>query len=333
MGPILADEILRQLVEAGGTPISGQHLAARMGVTRAAIWKGVESLRGYGYRVESLPARGYRLTPQGPGLRPGELAASLRTRRLGRPARHCAAVDSTNREAERWAADGAPEGALVLAESQTAGRGRLGRTWADVPGRSLLFSLVLRPTLPAAQTPPLTFAAAVALAEALSRWAPAEALELKWPNDVLLGGRKAAGILLEMRAEGQRTEHVILGVGVNVEGDPGQYPAEVRNLCTTVAAWASPTPRRFEVLCAFLEAFESAYDEFLESGLAGLLPRWNRWFRLEGEPIRVQTPGGTLAGRALGLGTTGSLRVDPGGGRPEVEIFAGDVERCTTRVP
>ncbi|MDW7709055.1 MAG: biotin--[acetyl-CoA-carboxylase] ligase [Deferrisomatales bacterium] len=333
MVPTLADEILRRLVEAGGTPVSGQHLAARMGVTRAAVWKGVESLRGHGYPVESLPARGYRLTQQGSGLRPGELAATLRTRRLGRPARHCSSVDSTNREAERWAGAGAPEGALVLAERQTAGRGRLGRTWADLPGRSLLFSLLLRPPLPAAQTPPLTFAAAVALAEALARWVPPQALELKWPNDVLLGGRKVAGILLEMRAEGQRTEHVILGVGVNVEGDPAEYPTAIRDLCTTVAAWTCPPPRRSEVLCAFLEAFESAYEDFLQTGLEALLPRWHRWFRLQGQAVRVQTPGGTVEGRAVGLGPTGSLLVDTGKGAPVREIFAGDVERSTTRVP
>jgi BirA family biotin operon repressor/biotin-[acetyl-CoA-carboxylase] ligase len=333
MTPTLADEILRRLVEAGGTPVSGQHLAARMGVTRAAVWKGVEALRRHGYRVESLPARGYRLVEGGSGLRPGELAAALRTGRLGRAVRHLSRVDSTNREAERWAAEGAPEGALVLAEEQTAGRGRLGRTWADLPGRSLLLSLLLRPPLPAAETPPLTFAAAVALAEALARWVPSRDLELKWPNDVLLGGRKVAGILLEMRSEGQRTEYVILGVGVNVEGRSADYPAEVRALGTTVAEWASPAPRRFDVLCAFLEAFESAYDAYLASGLSALLPRWNRWSRLDGQPVRVQTPRGLVEGRALGLGPTGSLRVDPGGGREVQEVFAGDVERSTTRVP
>lgn len=333
MPSTLTDEILRRLVEAGGEPVSGQRLAARMGVTRAAVWKGVESLRGQGYRVESLPARGYRLTQRGSGVRPGELAAALQTRHLGRPVRHCAVVDSTNREAERWAAEGAPEGALILAEEQSAGRGRLGRTWVDVPGRSLLFSLLLRPPLPAAQTPPLTFAAGIALAEALARWVPAEALELKWPNDVLLGGRKTAGILLEMRAEGSRAEHVVLGVGVNVEGEAADFPAEVRALCTTVWSWAPARPRRLEVLCAFLEAFESAYDDFLAGGLDGLLPRWNRWFRLRGEPIRIHTGRGLVQGRALGLGPTGSLRVDPGDGSPPVEVLAGDVERSTTRTP
>jgi len=331
MPSTLTDEILHRLLEASGEAVSGQRLAAHMGVTRAAVWKGVESLRGQGYRVESLPARGYRLTQRGSGVRPGELAAALRTRRLGRPVRHCAEVDSTNREAERWAAEGGPEGALVLAEEQTAGRGRLGRSWAAVPGRSLLFSLLLRPQLPAAQAPPLTFAAAIALAEALARWVPAEALELKWPNDVLLGGRKAAGILLEMRAEGQRAEHVILGVGVNVEGAAEDFPEEVRALCTTVWAWAPARPRRLDVLCAFLEAFESAYDDFLVRGLDALLPRWNRWFRLRGEPIRVHTGRGVVQGTALGLSPAGSLRVDPGDGTAPVEILAGDVERSTTR--
>jgi BirA family biotin operon repressor/biotin-[acetyl-CoA-carboxylase] ligase len=333
MTSTLPDEILRRLVEAGGEPVSGQRLASRLAVTRAAIWKAVESLRRRGIPVESLPARGYRLGEEPRGVRLGELAGRLRTRVLGRPARHLEETDSTNRAAERWAAEGAPEGALVVAEHQVGGRGRLGRAWFDLPGRSLLFSLVLRPPLAAPRAPPLTFVAAVGLAETLARWVPSGEIEIKWPNDLLLGGRKAAGILLEMRAEGQAVQHVILGIGVNVEGSMAEFPAEFRPRSTTVAAHAEHPPSRLEFLCGFLEAFEQRYEEFLDSGLEGLLPQWNRWFRMAGEQVRVLSPRGRVEGRALGLGATGSLVVDPGDGQTPVEIFAGDVETSTTRCP
>lgn len=326
----LVDEILRRLLEAEGQPVSGPELARAAGVTRAAVWKAVEALRGEGYEVESLRARGYRLREGPRGLRPGAIASRLRTRRLGRELRHLAEVDSTNREAERWALEGAPEGALVLAEHQRAGRGRLRRDWLDRPGQGLLFSLVLRPDLPAAEAPALTFAAAVALAECVSRWVPADRVEIKWPNDVLLEGRKAAGILLEMRCEGQRVEHVILGVGVNVAGRPAELPPEVRALGTTVAACAASPPDRLELLCGFLEDFEPLYDRFREEGFPFLQQRWNRWFRRVDQWLRVKTPAGTVAGRARGLGPGGALLLDPGDGTP-VTVFAGDVETSTSR--
>jgi len=333
MASTLADEILRRLVEARGEPVSGQGLASRMGVTRAAVWKSVESLRSRGVPVESLPARGYRLAERPRGIRPGELVGTLQTRMLGRPARHLEETESTNREAERWAAEGAPEGALVLTEHQIGGKGRMGRAWFDLPGRSLLFSLILRPTLAAQRTPPLTFVAAIGLAETLARWVPEREIEIKWPNDVLLGGRKVAGILLEMRTEGQAVQHVILGVGVNVEGTAEEFPPEVRPLCTTVAAHAGCPPSRLEILCGFLEAFERGYGEFQARGLEGLLPQWNRWFRMAGQHVRVHSPRGLVEGRAVGLGAAGSLVVDPGEGQTSVEIFAGDVEASTTRYP
>lgn len=327
----LADEILRRLLEAGEEPVSGQRLARSLGVTRTAVWKGVEALRALGYRVQSRPARGYHLAEGPRGLRPGEVESNLRTRCFGRPTRYLTGVDSTNREAERWALQGAPEGALVVAEHQRSGRGRLGRAWHDLPGRSLLFSLVLRPPIPPAEAPTLTFAAAVALAEALSLWVPRTLLEIKWPNDVLIAGRKVAGILLEMRCESQRVEHVILGLGCNVEGATDEFPEEVRPHCTTVAAHADRGPDRLALLCTVLEKIESAYEGVLRSGFLPLQAQWNEWFRGKGQWLRVQTPSGALEGRALGLGPGGALLLDPGD-LPVAKVYAGDVEWSTSRV-
>jgi len=332
MASSLADAVLERLCDAAGQAVSGQTLARDLGVSRAAIWKGIEHLRRAGYPVESLHSQGYRLAACPGGVRPGELAGALATRTLGRAVRHLETVDSTNREAERWALDGAPHGALVVAEHQSAGRGRLGRTWCDRPGESLLFSVVLRPPTPAGRAPLFTFVAAVALADTCSLWVPAEQVAIKWPNDVLLGGRKVAGILLELRAEGQGIEHVVLGVGVNVGGDARDLPPTVGAGVTTLAEAASggPLPTRLATLCRFLERLEAGYDAFCAAGPGSVVERWNRWFRMAGKPIVVHTPAGRVVGTALGLGPAGQLRVEDNSGTVR-EIFAGDVDHSSTR--
>jgi BirA family biotin operon repressor/biotin-[acetyl-CoA-carboxylase] ligase len=260
------------------------------------------------------------------------VAGALRTRTLGRPLRHLESVDSTNREAERWALAGAPEGAVVVAERQSSGRGRLGRHWHDRAGESLLLSVVLRPPTPAASAPLLTFAAAVALAETCAHWVPPEQVAIKWPNDVLVGGRKVAGILLELRAEGQRVEHVVLGAGINVGGAAADLPPELQATAGTLAelCGGGPAPTRLAAFCRFLERLEVVYDAFCGAGPGSVVEPWNRWFRMAGERVAVHTPGGRVEGVALGLGPAGQLRLDDGSGTP-VEIFAGDVEGSSTR--
>ncbi len=333
MAEPLSDRVLRLLLTAEPAALSGQELARRLGVTRSAVWKAVEELRGTGYGVESRAGKGYRLDRAWRGLRPPEIDASLATARLGRPARYLPRTGSTNAEADLWAEEGAPEGALVVAEHQEQGRGRRGRSWADIPGRSLLFSLVLRPALPAAAVPPLTYVASAALAETLTTWVPRQSVEIKWPNDVLLGGRKVAGILLEMRAEAQAARHVVLGVGVNVGGGPDDLPEGVRALATTLATWAAPpTPDRLAVLCGFLQALEPLYDRFVSQGFGAVRDAWTRWFRAANQWVRIHTPSGPVEGTAVGLDDGGALLLEAPDGTAH-RVLAGDLHYVTTRSP
>jgi BirA family biotin operon repressor/biotin-[acetyl-CoA-carboxylase] ligase len=331
----LCDRVLKSLLETKGIPLSGTSIAERFGVSRAAIWKSVENLRAKGYDIQSLPARGYLLNAGLGEPTAAELEVGLATKWMGRVHRHFDEIGSTNREAVKWATDGAAEGALVTASRQSSGRGRLGRKWLDRPGESLLMSLVLRPSLELTRINGITYVAAIALAEALSYWVDEELIEIKWPNDVLLGGRKVAGILLESHLEGAAAKFVIVGLGLNVGGDIKGFDEEIRQLATTVEANVGAdagghAPTVLEALAKFLERLEELYETFLESGLEGVNRRWNHWFRMVGRRVTVKVGDRTLSGEVVGLDSDGALELRTEGGSNE-KILAGDVMLSTTK--
>jgi BirA family biotin operon repressor/biotin-[acetyl-CoA-carboxylase] ligase len=208
------------------------------------------------------------------------IGALLRTRWLGRAWRHLARCRSTNDEAAAWARAGAPAGAVVVADVQEAGRGRLGRAWHAAPGESLCLSVVLRPPLAPSQLPPLTLVAGVALAEAVAALGVVPAL--KWPNDLFVGGKKAAGILAESACQGQRVEHVVVGIGVNV--NVSTFPVELEPIATSLARARGAPLAPAEVAAALCERLEAWHDRFLAEGPAPVLEAWKRFAR-PGEPI------------------------------------------------
>ncbi len=331
MANTLVDRVLRTLLEAGEEPVSGETLAAQHGVTRAAVWKVVKSLRSEGFLIESVATRGYRLTEAPETLHPGQVQARISTTKMGRVMRHLKVVDSTNREAMRWADEGAPEGALVTADTQSVGRGRLGRSWHDSPGDALLASLVLRSAVELSQAPKITFVIALALAQALSRWVDEELIEIKWPNDLLLGGKKVAGILLESKTEGARVDHVIVGFGVNVRGSADTMPEEFRAASTTVAQNSDgdgPSVPAF--LCEVLDRFEGLYDRFLADGFEALTAEWDRWFRMAGRHVEISYGGELAAGEVMGMDPGGALLLRSVDGEIN-RVYAGDVAFATTR--
>lgn len=250
---------------------------------------------------------------------PADLAARLSTRWLGRAAIVVEACPSTNDLAAQQARAGAAEGLVVVAEAQSGGRGRLGRTWHSPPGENLYFSILLRPARPAAEIPPLTLLAGAALARALAAFGVTP--RLKWPNDVQLavGGdaRKVAGVLTEMVTEGGHVAHVIVGIGVNVNAR--DFPLELTESATSLRlARAESGPDqvidRLDVLAAVLSAFESAYEQFRAEGPRAAVALWSPHAAL-GTRCRLRTGGGELAGTALGIDADGALRVRDDDGR------------------
>ncbi len=308
-------------LRASTAPLSGEELARRLGCSRAAVWKQIGALRRLGYRIEARRAHGYALAAAPDRLGPAELAPHLAGR--WRDIRWLAETDSTQRVARELGRAGAPEGTVVIAEAQTAGRGRLGRTWHSPRGVNLYCSIVLRPPLSPAAVPQVALVAGVAAAAALAE-TPGLAPRLKWPNDVLIDGRKVAGILTEMEAEVERVHHVILGIGVNLNAPRAAFPPELRERATSLFLATGRRVDRAAVTGRLLAALEARYGRFLEGGFEAVRAEWESYSCLTGTDVRVASAEGEMAGRVLGLDADGALML----ARPDgtsARIVAGEV--------
>jgi BirA family biotin operon repressor/biotin-[acetyl-CoA-carboxylase] ligase len=313
-------QILDWLRGAAG-PLSGAELARRLGCSRAAVWKQVTALRRAGYEILGTPSAGYVLGAGVPDrLGPTELAPYLRGG--WRRVEWRAEIDSTQHLARDLARAGAPEGTVVVAESQTGGRGRLGRQWHSPPGVNLYCSLVLRPSVPLAVVPCLALVAGLAVVDALGEVASLRA-SLKWPNDVLVGGRKVAGILTELEAEVERVHHVIAGIGVNLNGGADAFPPELAAKATSVRLASGTAVNRAAFTAGLLAALEARYRRFLADGFTAMRSEWEAHSSLTGKEVRVTAPEGEVTGRVLGIDDDGSLRL--AGPRGELRVVGGEV--------
>jgi BirA family biotin operon repressor/biotin-[acetyl-CoA-carboxylase] ligase len=302
--------------------VSGGRLARELGVSRAAIWKHIEQLRALGYRIEARQAHGYRLEAVPDLLLPAEIQRRTRAARFGAEIAYHAATGSTNEDAMRLARAGAPEGTLVVAEHQTAGRGRLGRTWVSPRRSNLYASFVLRPSIAPGAAPQLALVAGVAVARALTA-SGAAGVAIKWPNDCLLDGRKVAGILTEMDAEIDRVRAVILGIGVNLNMPSRAFPSELRETATSLQQATGRRVDRIAFTAILCETLEDAYGRFLAEGFGALVGEWEARSCLAGRRVTVECAGRRTTGTVRGLDPDGRLVLD--GPEGEERIVAGDV--------
>lgn len=322
--------ILGFLSESGSDFTSGEALSGKLGLSRTAVWKRVEALRTKGYRIEAISARGYRLLEVPDRLTSLELAPLLTTRDMGRTVHHHDSVGSTNEVAFRLAQDGAEHGEVVVAEQQTAGKGRRGRAWVSPPGLNLYFSAILRPELPPQRAPELTLVAAVALAETLREQGTEAAI--KWPNDVHLDGRKVAGILTELSAEPERVHFVIVGVGINLNSRAEHFPEELRETATSLTLATGQRVLRARFAAALWGRMEEWLDRYLEEGFDPVRARWKALSSTLGQDVLVRTDRQELRGRAEDIDPSGALLVRTEGGSLE-RVLAGDVEQLRPRKP
>jgi len=348
-------QILTALRNAGHGSVSGTELSQELGISRAAIWAHIEELRGLGYDIEAGPHLGYRLLNAPDALHADDLISRLdsstRGNRAGlaerprepgpatqkRPARTPAPppriigrdirvfqeTTSTNDVIEKLARDGVKEGVVVFAECQTRGRGRLGRKWISPPHQGLWFSVLLRPDLLPQETTQLTVASATALVRAI-RLATGLKAWIKWPNDIVMGGRKVAGILTELSAELDRVKYIILGIGVNANLGAGDFPPDLRKAATSLSMEAGRAISRPELATAILSELDDDYAR-VSSGLFGAVAdEWEASCSILGRDVVIRVGDRQIRGRAESLGEDGALLLRTDHGHLE-RITGGDV--------
>jgi BirA family biotin operon repressor/biotin-[acetyl-CoA-carboxylase] ligase len=302
-------KILAYLEQRPNEYVSGEQLSELLGCTRTAVWKHIRSLRDQGYTFDAVSRKGYKLTGKPDKLSAAAILAELSTAVMGRSVKLYDSVDSTQTIAHRLAEEGAPEGTLVIAEVQTAGRGRMGKNWHSPKGKGVWMSLVLRPNIPVHFTPQLTLLVAVALNRTIRKLEPSLPIAIKWPNDLLVDGRKISGILLESNAEDERLRHVIAGVGISVNLQEDDYPEELRGIATSLRMLSGREWSRSELICAFLEQFEALYNLYDTEGFEPIRTAWEASAYSLGRPIAARTPRGVVEGVAESIDEMGALIV------------------------
>lgn len=285
------DAVLSLLREEEGF-LSGEALSRRLGLSRAAVWKAVDALRGAGYEIEARTGLGYRLASAPDVLTEAELRGFLGpTAVVGRELRCFQELDSTNNYLKAWA--DAPDGAAVTAESQTAGRGRMDRSFQSPKGQGIYLSVLLRPPLPPDRLPPVTALAGVAVCAAVERVCGARP-GLKWPNDPVLNGKKLCGILTELSLEAEtgRVQSLVLGIGVNVGQGPEDFSPEVREMATSLRQELGRPVSRPQLTAALLEELDRAYAALLAGDLSAYLAAYRRRCVNLGKTVQLIPAGG-----------------------------------------
>lgn len=316
-------EILKMLKEAEDH-ISGQQLCEQFQVSRTAVWKVINQLKEEGYQVEAVRNKGYRIIESPDVLTREELAVQIgdATRWAGQEIVCFTETDSTNVRARKLGENGAAHGTLVVAEQQTAGRGRRGRGWESPAGSSIYMSLLLRPEFLPNKAPMLTIVMAYSVATALREQTGLD-FRIKWPNDIVLNGKKVVGILTEMSTEIEYINHVVIGVGINVNTEA--FPEEICATATSIRRESGKTWRRAELIAAILRQFEVQYERFVkEEDLAylreaydAILVNCNREVRILGEKDGYRAV-------ALGIDDQGELLVRKEDGTV-TSVYAGEV--------
>ncbi len=304
--------------------VSGAQLAEQLAISRAAIWARMDELRKVGYDIEASPHFGYKLVSSPDALHADDLLARLgKTRVVGRDIQVFEQTTSTNDVAEKLARDGVREGVVVFAESQTKGRGRLGRVWMSPTRKGLWFSVLLRPNLRPQETTQLTVISATALRRAIKTVVGITA-DIKWPNDLLIGGKKVAGILTEMSAEVDRVRHIILGIGLDVNQETNEFAPDLRKIATSLRIEAGEPVCRAEIATEILRELDLDYARILAGKFSEVADEWEAACITIGKNVAVHTGDRKFRGHAESLDDDGALLVRTEHGLLE-RVIGGDV--------
>ncbi|EOS38288.1 biotin--[acetyl-CoA-carboxylase] ligase [Lachnospiraceae bacterium] len=316
-------EILRLLRESEGY-VSGQRLCEELGVSRTAVWKVIRQLKEEGYHVEAVQNRGYRIVDIPDVMSEEELKSLIagKTQWAGQEIHYFSETDSTNIRAKELGEKGAPHGTLAVAGQQSAGRGRRGRGWESPPGCSIYMSILLRPRFFPSKAPMLTLVMAYSVAKALQECTGQE-IRIKWPNDIVLNGKKLVGILTEMSSEIDYINHVVIGVGINVNMD--SFSEEIAKTATSFRIETGQIMKRSTLIVEIMKHFERNYEAFLRAGdLSGIRTAYNGLLVNCGREVRILGAKEPYQALALGINDSGELLVRKQDGSEEA-VYAGEV--------
>jgi BirA family biotin operon repressor/biotin-[acetyl-CoA-carboxylase] ligase len=300
---------LRLLIDHAIVVVSGTKIAGEIGTSRSEVWRLIQQLRGLGVDVAGHPATGYQLRSVPDLLLPEMLAPLLRGTIFAKQIHHYYKIGSTNSEAMQAAADGAPEGCVFVAEEQLAGRGRGAHTWHSARSKGIYTSVILRPVMPPSEALIFSLAAGLAIRAAVVEIAPQLQPDLKWPNDLLLNGKKFCGILTEMNAEVTRVRHLVVGIGINV--NQAKFPAELRESATSLQIETGTEWSRVELGAALLKSLDREYRALVNDSASrgSILRRFEEGSSsARGRRVRVEENGG-IEGVTEGLDSRGFLQV------------------------
>ncbi|WP_368504478.1 biotin--[acetyl-CoA-carboxylase] ligase [Alkalihalophilus sp. As8PL] len=325
----MKEKLLKIFLEHEGEYVSGEKISQELGCSRTAVWKHIEELRKNGYKLDSAPRKGYRMVTKANGIHSHEIKQYLKTNYLGHELTYFDAVDSTQYVAHKLAQEGVKQGHVVIANEQTAGRGRLGRVWHSRSDTSISMSLILRPSLPPQKTPQITLLAAVAVVRAIKK-NTGLTCEIKWPNDILLNGKKLVGILTEMQADPDLVHSVIVGIGLNVNQQKDDFGEDIESIATSLSIASGKTVDRANLIADILSEFEWLYDEYLIEGFSTIRPMWEAYSISVGTYIYARMIKEVIYGYAKGITDDGVLLVEDEHGKVH-SIYSADIEIDSSR--
>lgn len=302
--------------------VSGQELCNRFGVSRTAVWKVINQLKKEGYRIEAVQNKGYHMVSSPDLISKYELESRMATSWLGKEIVYKETTDSTNADVRRMAENGAKNGLLVVADGQTAGKGRRGRQWESGKGTNLYFSMLLKPDITPDKASMITLVAAYSVAKVITKNTGLDA-KIKWPNDIVVGGKKVCGILTEMSMERDYIHHIVVGIGINVNEE--EFSGEIKEMATSLKIEGGQVVSRANLLSDILAQFEKDYGAFLAAeDLKPFVDDYNKMLVNKGVLVKVLDPKGEFSGIAGGINEEGMLIVFKENGQIE-KVYAGEV--------
>ena len=304
----MKEEILRLLRSADGY-ISGQELCNRFGVSRTAVWKAINQLKEAGYEIEAQQNKGYRLMAAPDLMTEAEIKSLLHTDWVAKEVLYFDTIDSTNTKAQELAEKGYPSGTLVVADKQESGKGRRGRSWVSPSGTGIFMTLMIKPDINPNNASMLTLVAALAVAKAITSVTDEEAM-IKWPNDIVVNGKKVCGILTEMNAQFDYINHIVVGIGINVHNE--SFPEEISQMASSLMIEAGGKRfHRAQIIAETMSYFEQYYDTFLKTqDLSALVREYDELLVNMNKAVRVLDPKEPFDGKAMGITPKGELIVD-----------------------